>query len=249
MKMHSSKEKFLFPVIAIGGALVLACAIVIVTFIAISPSKTKSTRGVERAAKSGEQQVPQPEFAPIPKKPNKPEVVRESDKREAGEPILKAQKIKVAAKSISEDEEGQKWSHKELIGYLKDKGLKFTSFSTSRGAAHGPAMYFTTGNLIGPGMDDVFDIHGGTKNTTKDGSWGLTVYVQKRVSLEEAKDRAGVLGSSGISWGRFIVAGDRELLQPIDDALHGKRIDPPPMVRQPLPPSNAFEDLLKAKSR
>lgn len=99
----------------------------------------------------------------------------------------------------SQDREGEGWNHAELRQYLVGRGLSVEMRETNVGTAYGPAALFIL-------------------------SGGREVYVQKRASAQEAKDKIGSLTSvPGFSWGRWMFqAADAGALQELRKALGAK---------------------------
>ena len=103
---------------------------------------------------------------------------------------------------VSEKQEGETWSHADLMKYLTEAGVKFSIYEGRPTLLHliddgGPAM------LWFPGKGKVSLDALQSEEATYPMGWGNSVYVQKLPSIQEAKDSAGVLGDKGFSWGRF----------------------------------------------
>jgi hypothetical protein len=108
------------------------------------------------------------------------------------------------------------WSHQELIDHRHRRGVKFTAYPTSRGAAHGPAMHIISSRVTNP--DERAAI-------LKEGAGNIAeyqvgvVYCQKKKTAEEARDEAGIGGRRGLAWGRFVFAGDPDFIDQFRRAL------------------------------
>lgn len=110
----------------------------------------------------------------------------------------------------------ERWTHRELITYLHESGLEFESTPSDSDSLYGPAMLFYRHNIgLKPNQSPVNPL--GALQV-----FGLTstnaVYVQKRASVAEARDHAGVT-RHGFSWGRFYFNGDEKFLAEIRRAL------------------------------
>jgi hypothetical protein len=93
----------------------------------------------------------------------------------------------------SERNEGDTWSHAEMIGHLRAKGLRFKAKETHLGAFFGPAMELEFA--------------------------GDNVYVQVRKTAQDAKDHASPKGEKAFAWGRFFFEGEPKRLAQIEQAL------------------------------
>lgn len=101
----------------------------------------------------------------------------------------------------SESSEGESWTHKELVEYLVKKGVRMEAKpSIAFGFTGEPASSF-----VDPGTD-------------------REVRVLLASSRQAARERAGSLGESAFSWGRFVFYGgsNRELASQIKAALLAK---------------------------
>jgi hypothetical protein len=110
---------------------------------------------------------------------------------------------------------GETWTHKELLSYLRAKGLRIYALPTNHGSSHGPAMFFTR-RLDRLAVDDppIVEYDFVKAQLIRD-----TVYVQRRKSAQDAKERSGADAVKGFSWGRFYFYGDDKLINRIKRVL------------------------------
>jgi hypothetical protein len=104
------------------------------------------------------------------------------------------------------------WTHQDLINHLRSNGLKF-----------GARPYSTGGLLGGPSM---FFFRPGKEWEAKTlpltdflGSWDGIVLVELMKSNDVAREKAGVMGTGGFAWGRFLFRGDPAFLSEIRQHL------------------------------
>lgn len=114
---------------------------------------------------------------------------------------------RVGAVGPSEEKEGQTWNHDDLVAYLTRSGVECHKHPTHMGAFFGPACFLSRDRSIDP---DRFGSDGGPG----------VVYVQKRVTPQDAKDAAGASRGKAFFWGRFVFASqDAAYLDAVRKAL------------------------------
>jgi hypothetical protein len=106
----------------------------------------------------------------------------------------------------------ESWTHKELAEYLENKGLKYKMFSTSRGTLIGPAVFFVVDGTASASDEEKAD------RAFRDKSPDV-IYCQVLKTAQDAKDRAGNLGSEAFSNGRFFYYGQPKALERIRQFL------------------------------
>lgn len=83
----------------------------------------------------------------------------------------------------SAEKEGLTWSHKELLEYLKAKGMEF---------------YFVVGNPGGAGADPMVIVAAGEGDQSSD------LRIILKPTVRAAADMGGTFGVAGFAWGRFV---------------------------------------------
>jgi hypothetical protein len=107
--------------------------------------------------------------------------------------------------NASPNNEGLKWTHNDLFNYLKKQGLIFEIIENDND--------INQAYLNHPSMNINF-------NNYLDGD----VIVRIDNDAQQAKDAAGINSNNSISWGRFYIHGNPELLSFIQSALEGKKV-------------------------
>jgi hypothetical protein len=120
----------------------------------------------------------------------------------------------------SEQTDGTAWSHRELVQYLRQCGLRFDTHPIK---ATRPAMTFDFTTATEGNDSDVM-------TAWRDSAWRELnadelpvikeeVLVMILGSATEAKDKAGLWGDRGFAWGRFAFRGKPDHLRRIKEAL------------------------------
>jgi hypothetical protein len=93
------------------------------------------------------------------------------------------------------------WTHKELLGHLRQSGLNFHSAAAHFGSFWGPAVFLA----VSPDREALPQLTEAAADQRHRGDDKNLVYVQLRKSAQDARDAVGVLEpTTAFSNGRFI---------------------------------------------